>query len=206
MASNAAETPPVGILETIHARRSVRDYTPKRIDEATIRTLLDAAVQAPTAVHEEPWAFVVVQDAAVLRRISDRAKPLWIVQAAKGERPPRTDAPRDTLSRAASRFADPGFNIFYNAGTLIVIAARPLGPFVAADCWLAAENVMLAARGIGLGTCCIGLALPALNASDTKAELGIPAEVTAVAAIIVGEPAAVPPPVPRKPPQILSWL
>ena len=43
--------------------------------------LLDAAVHAPTAMHQEPWKFVVIQDRALLRRLSDRAKALAIAQA-----------------------------------------------------------------------------------------------------------------------------
>jgi hypothetical protein len=41
--------------------------------------------------------------------------------------------------------ADPAFNIFYDAGSLIVVCCKARGRFVDADCWLAAENVMLAA-------------------------------------------------------------
>jgi nitroreductase len=77
---------------------------------------------------------------------------------------------------------------------------------VAADCWLAAENLMLAAFAMGLGTCCIGLALPMLNLPDIKAELGIPTEVTAVAAIVVGIPRGEAVPVARKDPEILAWV
>lgn len=197
--------PPVGVFAAIHGRRSVRDFASTHVDEKTIRALLDAAVQAPTAVHEEPWCFVVVQDAAILRRISDRAKGFWREHLAAGAPAPRADTPPAGLSALARRLADPEFSIFYNAGTLVVIAAKPLGPFVTADCWLAAENLMLAAYGLGLGTCCIGFALSALNSQAVKAEIGIPADVTAVAAIIVGEPASTPPPVGRRPPQILSW-
>ena len=71
---------------------------------------------------------------------------------------------------------------------MIVICAKPMGAFAVADCWLAAENLMLAACAMGLGTCCIGSAVPALNTVDAKAELGIPLDVTAVAPIIVGVP------------------
>ena len=38
----------------IYGRRSVRSYARKPLDASTIRALLDAAVQAPTAVHEQP--------------------------------------------------------------------------------------------------------------------------------------------------------
>ena len=72
-------------------------------------------------------------------------------------------------------------------------------------CWLAAQNLMLAAYALGLGTCPIGLAVPALNDSAIKKELNIPSEVTAVAPIIVGVPRGAISPVPRKGPEILSW-
>jgi nitroreductase len=47
--------------------------------------------------------------------------------------------------------------------------------------WLAAENLMLAAHAMGLGTCVIGSAVPALNTPKSKAELNIPSECTAIA-------------------------
>jgi nitroreductase len=197
--------PPVGVSAAIHGRRSVRDFTSTHVDEKTIRALLDAAVQAPTAVHEEPWCFVIVQDAAVLRRISDRAKGFWLEHLAAGAPAPRADTPPAGLSALARRLADPEFSIFYNAGTLVVIAAKPLGPFVTADCWLAAENLMLAACAMGLGTCCIGLAVPAMNTAESKAELGLAHDVHAVAAIIVGVPSGAAAPVPRKDPLIVYW-
>lgn len=62
------------ILRAIYERRAVRAYTAERLGENMIRALLDAAIQAPTALHVEPWAFVVVQDKVLLKRLSDRAK------------------------------------------------------------------------------------------------------------------------------------
>ena len=47
---------------------------PKTIDQAVIHTLLDAAVHAPTAMHEEPWSFAVIQDKNLLNRLSESAK------------------------------------------------------------------------------------------------------------------------------------
>ena len=188
-------------LDTIFTRRSVRAYQPRKIDDDTIRSLLDAAVQAPTAVHMEPWAFVVVQDEALLHRYSEAAKKSWLRESANYEALHVPHAGRGFAARAA----DPAFSIFHNAGTLIVICAKPLGPFVEADCWLAAENLMLAACALGLGTCCIGSSLPVLNTAEAKAELDIPADVTPVVAIVVGIPAGPSPDVPRKTPDVLSW-
>jgi nitroreductase len=197
MATTVASTQTHAVPELIYRRRAVRAYTPGILDESTIRALLGAAVQAPTAMHLEPWAFVVVQDRAVLKRLSDRAK----VIAGEAARH------RDLISGSgASPLSDPAFNIFYDAGTLIVICARELGPFVEADCWLAAENLMLAACAMGLGTCCIGFAIPALRTPDVKQEFGIPPDVTAVAPIIVGRPRGDTHPVGRREPLVLRWV
>ena len=94
--------------------------------------------------------------------------------------------------------------MFYNAGTLVVIYGKPMGPFVVADCWLAAENLMLAACAIGLGTCVIGLAVAALNTTERKTELNIPAGLVAYAPIIVGVPEGQTPVIPRKAPEIVA--
>ena len=189
--------PPVTVMEAIDARRSVRSYASVIPDRTTVASLLAAAVRAPTAVHQEPWAFVVLQDAMALKRISDRAKPLFVAQVNHGH--------IDRGGHSLDAFASPDFNIFYNAGTLIVICAASAGPFVVADCWLAAENLMLAACAVGLGTCVIGSSLMALNLSEVKAELGIPAEFSAVAPMIVGVPRGETPLTPRKEPRVLTW-
>lgn len=185
------------VLEAIAGRRAVRAYTDAVVPADTVHALLHAAVEAPTAMHLEPWAFVVVQDRELLRRISDRAKELF------GRRPEHGGLVRS--SDGPVRTFPPGFNIFYDAGTLIAICARPLGAFGTADCWLAAQNLMLAAYALGYGTCPIGFAVPALDDPEVKAMLEIPDDVTAVAPIIVGVARAEPPRQPRREPVILSW-
>lgn len=186
-----------GILKTIYGRHSVRAYAPTRLDSATVQTLLDAAVHAPTAMHEEPWAFVVVQDSALLQRLSDLAKPIFIEEVRHRN--------AQGASHSFDHFTRPDFNIFHGADTLIIICAKPLGPFVAADCWLAAENLMLAANGLGLGSCVIGSAVATLNIHKVKTELGIPDEYSVIAPIVVGVPSGETNGSPRKAPLILSW-
>ena len=185
------------VMDAINTRRSVRAYARHRLDRATVDTLLEAAVRAPTARHEEPWAFVIVQDANIMQRVSDRAKSLIAADASRAQ--------HDRGGHAHDVFAKPEFNIFYGADTLIIICAKLTGPFVVADCWLAAENLLLAACAMGLGSCVIGSAAVALNRPEVKAELGIPTDVTAIAPIIVGVAAEDGLPTARKDPQILAW-
>ncbi|MGD0412462.1 MAG: nitroreductase family protein [Verrucomicrobiota bacterium] len=187
----------VSAINAIYLRRSVRDYAPRAIGQAVIQSLLDAAVHAPTAMHEEPWSFAVIQDGNLLNRLSDSAKES-VRREAQGSDSQHAKHSLELVNK-------PDFHVFYNAGTLIVIYGKFQGPFVAADCWLAAENLMLAACAKGLGTCVIGFAVPALNTPEWKAALSIPAEMTAIAPIIVGVPAGETPSVPRKPPEIIAW-
>ncbi|MEW6681964.1 MAG: nitroreductase family protein [Nitrospirota bacterium] len=183
-------------MDAINQRRSVRAFLPQKLDRSTIRALLAAAVRAPTAMHGEPWAFAIVQDANVLKRLSDQSKVLFAEEAHRLH--------LDHGGHALDIFSRPDFNIFYDASTLIVICGLPIGPFVAADCWLAAQNLMLAASAMGLGTCVIGSALLALNTSGGKADAGIPSEFSAFASIIVGVPSGETPLTTRKEPQILA--
>ena len=176
------------VLQVIRQRCSVRAYSPDLVDADTIRTLLDAATRAPTAMHSEPWVFAVVQDIARLHRYSEMAKAGW-----RGR-------------EFATALLRTDFNIFYGASTLIVIAARPSGPFAVADCWLAAENLMLAATAMGLGTCCVGSAIDALSTPAVREELHIAQSLTVVAAIIVGRPAEPCLPASRKPAEVVSWI
>ncbi|HVU00302.1 MAG TPA: nitroreductase family protein [Polyangiaceae bacterium] len=185
----------MNVIEAIHARRAVRSYSPRAVEEREISSLLGAAVQAPSAMNAQPWSFVVVQDRARLKRYSDRAKSLLLSSAGDGK-----------TRRYEGMLRDENFNVFYDAGTLIVICAKEGGPYVQADCWLAAQNLMLAACEAGLGTCCIGFAVPVLNTPEVKAELGIPSDVGAIAPLIVGYAAGrVEGPV-RAEPRILSWI
>ena len=184
---------PGSLMEALKARRSVRAYSDRGVGRGEVARLLEAAVLAPTAMHEEPWAFSVIQDGALLKKISDRAKPLFV------ERLHRS-------GKIAQTFSDQAFDVFHGAGTLVVICARATSPFVEADCWLAAENLMLAACDMGLGTCVIGSALPALDIPEIRAEAGIPPQYRPIAPVVVGYPQGETPATSRKAPVILAWI
>ena len=192
---------PDRLMDVIHQRRSVRAYEARQPSASLIRELLDAAVHAPTAMHREPWGFAIVQDRGLLKRWSDRAKAtLREPTEAVG-----WGSAMQLHGGHPSMLDDPAFNIFYDAGTLIAVCRTDGGTFADADCWLAAQNLMLAATAKGLGSCCIGFAVRVLNTAEAKLELGVPENGAVVAPIIVGYARVPVAGVPRKPPEILSW-
>ena len=183
------------INEVIAGRRSVREYTTQAVNERTVHHLIDAAVQAPSAINEQPWMFTVVRDQSLLDRISDGAKT-HILATRVGE--PHFD-------RMRLRLIDPNFQIFYHAPVLILISGVTQRNWIVEDCALAAENLMLAAYAVGLGSCWIGFAQDFLNTAAGKHLVDLPAACVPVAPIIVGHPRAAPAGVPRNPP-VVRWI
>ena len=137
--------------------------------------------------------FIVIQDQQLLQRLSNRAKSLSVPDMSYSDRAMDTDNATDA-------------NIFHNAGTLIVIGSYATGQFVTADCWLAAENLMLTACSMGLGSCIIEAAHPLFNGAEIKAEFGIPAGYSAIAPIVVGYPSAATSPNSCQDPVVISIM
>ena len=182
------------ILEAIESRRSVREYLGTPIERADVEALIEAAIEAPSAINQQSWAFVVVQDPKLLQRYSDAVKPRVLATLSETALPPEFEV---TLR-------DPEYHVFHRAPTLIVIYARPGDSFATVDCCLAAQNLMLAAHARGLATCWIGLAVPWLDRKSVKRDLGVPEDWTAVAPIVVGRPKGPPPrKPPRRPPDVI---
>ena len=184
----------VDLKEAIYSRRAVREFTSQPVHEQVLRQLIDAAIQAPSAVNQQPWLFTIVQDKPLLARISREAKAHML----------RTSAAALASHHFQSILENPDFDIFYHAPALVVISA-PEGPWVVEDCALAAENLMLAACAVGLGTCWIGFAQAWLRTSEGKSSLRLSGTTVPVAPIIVGHPKAAVAPVPRKAAKV-GWI
>lgn len=58
------------LIRTIFARRSIRKYTVKPVSEKIIKTMLEAAMAAPSASNRKPWHFIVVTERQMLDRLA----------------------------------------------------------------------------------------------------------------------------------------
>lgn len=187
-------------LLAIHERRSVRSYSAAPVEHETIEHLLDAAVWAPSAMNTQPWSFVVVQDASLLARFESEAADVVLQDPPIGE---LAGLPADQLELLRSLVRDPGFGIFHGAPALIVIYATSENGIP--DCFLAAENLLLAATTLGLGSCPIGMARPFFDQANVKVDLGVPASSRCALPIVVGVSADDVAPTPRELPNVLAW-
>lgn len=179
--------------QAIYGRRATRAYTDEVIDPPLLEAVIDAAIQAPSAMDGQPWGFCILRNPALLDRISDEAKALML----------RNPSPGLALHRFEEMLRNPDFHIFYHAPVLILICATKDSPWSQIDCTLAAQNLMLSAYGKGLGSCWIGFAQSWLETDEGRAALGLPSGWRPVAPIIVGHPGGVDPVPPREKPEVL---
>ena len=186
------------IIEAIKSRRAVRSFEDKPVPESAIQTMLEAATYAPSAINVQPWKFVIVTNKAEMNRLSDIAKPALIRML-----PDVGDAGLVGLKR---RLSDPRYNIFYDAPLLIFVSGVK-SPYAVYDCSMAAQNMMLAAYTLGIGSCWIGTAVPTANDPKVKAGLGVPEDHEVHAAIIFGYPkGGFPKAPPKRPAEILKRI
>jgi nitroreductase len=183
------------LLKAIYQRRAVRDFSDAEISSGVVLDLVRAAAQAPSAMNLQPWAFAVFHGRERLVRYSRRAKTHLLA----------TTRPSFGLDPRIDQYADAAANLFHGADTLVLICAKPGKFSPVEDCFLAAQNLMLAAHGHGLGSCPVGFARSWFNLPEVKAELGLPPQCVPVLPIVIGHPALPPAPVSKNEAEIVSW-
>jgi nitroreductase len=155
----------MNVLEAIKERRSIRQFTHEPIEKETLEKLLDAARWAPTASNQQRWRFVVVTSPSVKELIK--------------------------------KFS-PGIFAMPSAFVVICVEKVPgarAGAEVTylADCAIAAQNIMLAAYELGIGTC-VALSYAKVAVREI---LNLPDNVEPLFVITLGYPAEDPEPPPR---------
>ena len=184
------------VLETIKSRRAIRAYTAKPIERATLETILDAGRWAPSAMNRQPYRFVVAESAASRQQFAAAARPFydkWIA-----------NLPEDARKRISERNAGKPDPVYYSAAAIVfVIGNSPTAEF---DCPMVCENMMLAARSLGLGSCWVYTGSLVAGDPAIKATLGLQEGEKIFGPIILGHPQdGFPPPTERKPLAVL-WL
>ena len=168
------------ILKNIYSRRSVRSYLHKDVPDEALKEIIKAGTYAPTAVNKQPWRFVVIKNRDLIEQYGDRARKLWLEN---------NKDPKDShLIELTRMMAHENFKIFYGAPALVLVFAHPEAFSPIQDCALAAENMMLAGRALGLGSCWIGLAIPLGSDEQFLKDMEVPENYRLIAPLIFGYP------------------
>lgn len=140
-------------LELIKTRRSARAFLPQQIKEEELQAILEAGIYAPSATNKQPWHFTVVQNKELLDSLSNSFKVL--AKASDNE--------------YAKRICEKErFHVFYNAPTVILLSGDETNHTAAIDCAAAAQNMLLQAESLGIGSCWIGFIAYLLNKDEGK--------------------------------------
>ena len=189
-------------METCGAKRRLKsDPVPDELLERVVY----AATRAPSPGNSQGWDFLVVRDRGVKEEISALLAPrMKVLRAALP--PPRHAAEQrmaDDAEHLIRSLADAPALIFV-CGAPCYPAQAPMEQFVWSALYPAAQNLILAARALGLGTTLTTFHM--FNEDGLRQLLGIPAEVRFGALIPIGWPEQPFRPVRRKPlAQVLHW-
>jgi len=157
------------VLDVIKKRRSIRAYKNKPVSKNVVDSILEAAKYAPTARNLQELEYKVVTNKDLSRKISER-----ITAIVKQKYP--------------SIRTREGSNLFHDAPLLIIITGPKESIWIYSDAALAAQNIMLYATSIGLGTCFIGMARFIEEDKKLLQELHISTDSKIAAAVICGYP------------------
>lgn len=134
------------VIETIMSRRSIRKYLDKTVEHEKLATVAKCGINAPSALNQQTWAVRVVEDQNFIKETTEIFKK---------ERPEQVK--RDANFK----------NMYRNAPNIIVVATPKGDSWGLLNAGLLGENMMIAAKALGLGTCCLGSAARFLQ--DTEA-------------------------------------
>src|SRR5437660_1185674 len=171
------------IFDAIYTLRAMRRLKTDPVPDELVWKVLDAAIRAPSGGNLQPWRFVVVTDAAKKKKIGE-----WYLDGWNKMYGPRRDVPiTDPAAARTFKSADHLANHIAEAPVLIfatvmsnMASVSGAGPNI----FPAVQNLMLAARALGLGTTLT--TLHKHHDADVKELLGIPDGVETMALIPMG--------------------
>lgn len=189
------------IIENIKSRRSVRSYSDQQVPKKLIEEVLEAARFAPSALNKQPWEFIVITDKKLIEELSRAVKKT--VRKVYGFLPVlkllsaslRDERTAAALKKTAASDRD---TVFYEAPLLMFIVSGSKDRWVKTDCALAAQNMMLAAHSMGLGSCFVGRGLLLHANKDLLRKIGMRRGVRIHAALTFGYPREFPKTVPQR--------
>ena len=135
-------------IETIMQRRSIRKYKLQTVSRDTLQLIAECGINAPNAMNRQSWEVRIVDNPDTMAKIKD-----LMAKGKEGE-----DA-----ERAKGCFRD--------APVMTFIARDRESDFAAYDCALLAENMMIAAQSLGVGSICLGSPVSIINSAENSEEI-----------------------------------
>jgi nitroreductase len=178
-------------FDVVTTQRAIRRLKPDPIPEVVLRQIMDAAICAPSGGNRQGWSFLVIRDAATRARLGELYREAWdeLMKV-----PYYAGAAKEPADSRAGKMLASARHLGEHLGEapVLVLACIALDPGVkptlttGASIYPAVQNIMLAARALGIGSCIT--TIHRFRDAQVKALLGIPADVETAALIPLGYP------------------
>ena len=130
--------------EAMFTQRAIRRLRPEPVSDEDLKTLMDAASKAPSSRNSQSARFLAVRDRDRIRRFGELYREAWWAKRPAGWTP--EGVPEGDLHLSAMRLADA-----MKDAPLVVLAVST-SPGQASSVLPAVQNLMLAARALGIGS------------------------------------------------------
>lgn len=194
----------VGLIEGLTSTRAVRRYRNQPVTKEQLRTVLFAATRAPSGSNRQPYRFLVLTDgpkaAEAKRLIAGVARRIWKEKRERDRYDSGSGALAGSPKARMAASMESYVEHFESVPVLILpclIRYRGPSPFEGASVYPACQNILLAARAVGLGGVLTGFHFPV--ESELRKLLALPHEVFMAATITLGRPEGRHGPVRRRP-------
>lgn len=197
-------------------QRAVRRVRPDPVDDAVVLKCIELALRAPTGANGQNWEFIVVRDRRVKQKLAKRYRQIWWLYHRVIIR--RVAAHDESMAKTA-RAVQWQVDHFADIPVLVVACLRlgvregrapflpmpqPMASGYYGSIYPSVQNLLLAARAMGLGACLI--TLPLWNVFSARRILGLPVSVTPCCIVPLGWPQGRYGPTTRRPVEQVTHL
>ncbi len=178
-------------FDVVTTQRAIRRLKTDPIPDAALRQIMDAAICAPSGGNRQGWSFIVVRDPAKRARLGELYREAWSELMKVPYYRDAASAPPDS---PAGRMLASARHLGQHLGEapVLILACIALDPgaqptlTTGASIYPAVQNIMLAARALGIGSCIT--TIHRFRDAQVKELLGIPSDVETAALIPLGYP------------------
>lgn len=194
------------VVDVIMSTGTTQAFTDEAVSSEDLETILRAGLSTESAINQQPWFFVAVTNAEVMKEIAGSGMGGFTPPAGMSEKPegapegmpegfqggapegaPAGDRPAAPPTGGGSAKASLGDS---PAAIIIYKSSASKSPDASFDCGLATQNMVIAASSLGYGMKIVSSPTRTLNGEqhDTLCEkLGVDASMQAVAVLLIGK-------------------